>query len=359
MLTHASPRLRRSARQQATLCVAAATAHLPRFFVSFFSSSSSSSGRRRGRNHHRQQRRKQQHEHQLWTPYNDATSVDMLKPHLWFPAAREMRRKIFLHVGPTNSGKTHHAVERLKASASGVYCAPLRLLAWEIFERLGQGSGRPDEDQPQANDALLPGLPCNLRTGQEKVLTTGAMHTACTVEMTDVRTAVDCAVVDEIQNISDPNRGWAWTHVLLGLPAREIHACGDPASVALVQRLCAEMGEDVEVIHYDRKSPLQVARKSLPGLHSVEAGDCVIAFSRKEIHRLKQEIEIRSNFAHKCCMVYGSLPPETRRDQAKLFNEPGWREGEGVVGRRARARWGVKLPRLSRCILSTCTYSDM
>ena len=58
-------------------------------------------------------------------------------PHEWFPEARKMGpRQIYYHMGPTNSGKTKNALESLKKAKTGIYCAPLRLLAWEITETL-------------------------------------------------------------------------------------------------------------------------------------------------------------------------------------------------------------------------------
>ena len=53
-------------------------------------------------------------------------------PHEWFPQARKMKRKVVYHHGPTNSGKTFSALEDLEKSGTGIYCAPLRLLAWEV-----------------------------------------------------------------------------------------------------------------------------------------------------------------------------------------------------------------------------------
>lgn len=53
-----------------------------------------------------------------------------------YPAARRLKRSIICHVGPTNSGKTYEALERLRGAANGVYCGPLRLLAWEVHEKL-------------------------------------------------------------------------------------------------------------------------------------------------------------------------------------------------------------------------------
>ncbi len=64
--------------------------------------------------------------------------TDLTSPASWYPAARMMRRRVVAHVGPTNSGKTHAALLELKAAASGVYCGPLRLLAWEVRMRTNQ-----------------------------------------------------------------------------------------------------------------------------------------------------------------------------------------------------------------------------
>ena len=141
------------------------------------------------------------------------SATNLLRPHMWFPKARSMRRKIICHMGPTNSGKTFRAIEKLKAADSGVYCGPLRLLAWEIFERLNEQE-----------------IPCSLITGQELEEKEGAKVLSCTTEMVDVTTEYDVAVIDEIQLIGDADRGWAWTRALLGVPAKEVHVCGEPAA---------------------------------------------------------------------------------------------------------------------------------
>ena len=57
---------------------------------------------------------------------------DLSKPHLWYPLARRHKRVIYYHSGPTNSGKTTEALKKLADSNTGIYCAPLRLLAWEV-----------------------------------------------------------------------------------------------------------------------------------------------------------------------------------------------------------------------------------
>ena len=101
-------------------------------------------------------------------------STDLRLPHELYPAARAMRRTVHAHVGPTNSGKTHAALEALRSARSGVYCGPLRLLAWEIHDRLNR------ED-----------VPCTLRTGQEVREAEGAAHSACTIEMCHVGHGVE------------------------------------------------------------------------------------------------------------------------------------------------------------------------
>ncbi|KAH6948432.1 hypothetical protein HPB50_024373 [Hyalomma asiaticum] len=94
------------------------------------------------------------------------------------------------------------------------------------------------------------GTPCDLVTGEERrcVLPDGqpAPHVACTVEMAAVHTPYDVAVIDEIQMMRDPQRGWAWTRALLGLAAKELHLCGEAAAVGLVRNLLASLGEELE-----------------------------------------------------------------------------------------------------------------
>jgi ATP-dependent RNA helicase SUPV3L1/SUV3 len=59
-------------------------------------------------------------------------NIDIRSPEKWYPAARKMKRRIVYHMGPTNSGKTYEALQSLMKAKNGIYCAPLRLLAWEV-----------------------------------------------------------------------------------------------------------------------------------------------------------------------------------------------------------------------------------
>lgn len=232
-------------------------------------------------------------------------TVDLRRPHQWFPVARSLRRRVVYHAGPTNSGKTYNALAAMRAARSGVYCGPLRLLAMEVYDTCNAG-----------------GTYCSLVTGQERRLVPGARHTACTVEMVAMGTRVDVAVIDEIQMMGDASRGWAWTRALMGVPANEVHLCGDGSALALVAGICGEMGEELEVRRYERFSALAVEGGGLAGGYAAAApGDCIVAFSRKDIYAIKQLVE--QSTAHRACVVYGALPPETRRQQARLFNEEG------------------------------------
>ena len=197
-------------------------------------------------------------------------------------------------------------MERLKRSSSGVYCSPLRLLAWEISETLNKY-----------------GTKCDLVTGQELKRVEDAAHVACTVEMVDVNKVVDCAVIDEIHLIGDDFRGYAFTRALLGTPALEVHLCGDTSCVELIDKICKDTGDKLRIRNYERLSPLNVAnevfsRKRLE--QNVEKGDCFVAFSRKAVYALKSEIERRVPL--RACVIYGGLPPEARSRQAELFNKP-------------------------------------
>ncbi|KAI7817086.1 P-loop containing nucleoside triphosphate hydrolase protein [Gamsiella multidivaricata] len=239
---------------------------------------------------------------------------DLRFPTEWNPAARLLKRKIIMHVGPTNSGKTYSALLRLQEADSGVYLSPLRLLAHEIFERMNKV-----------------GKPCNLVTGEERRYGVhdvngipdplAAKIVSSTIEMANLDRKVDIAVVDEIQMLADPDRGWAWTQALVNLPAKEIHLCGEPTVVELVKKICALTNEEVIVNHYDRLSKLELQEESLRGnFKKIQKGDCVVTFSRKNIFAVKKAIEEETGLL--CAVAYGSLPPESRSSQARLFNEP-------------------------------------
>jgi ATP-dependent RNA helicase SUPV3L1/SUV3 len=157
--------------------------------------------------------------------YNDKLGgfrsyLDLSDPYSWYPLNnRKFPRRIVCHVGPTNSGKTFNAIKRLKNSRSGVYCAPLRLLAAELHEKLNNE-----------------GNPCLLRTGEiirdekgnsisleefEDAIQNVPLY-SCTSEMIKLDKSYDVAVIDEIQLMADDQRGWAFSQAFLGVDADEV-----------------------------------------------------------------------------------------------------------------------------------------
>lgn len=231
---------------------------------------------------------------------------DLRVPANWYPEARAIERKVIFHAGPTNSGKTYHAIQRYLAAKSGVYCGPLKLLAHEIFEK--------------SNTA---GVPCDLVTGEERTFVDlegrAASHVACTIEMCSVSTPYEVAVIDEIQMIKDPSRGWAWTRALLGLCAEEIHICGEPAAIDFIRELMYTTGEEVEVHTYQRLTPFAILDHAVESLDKLRPGDCIVCFSKNDIYSISRQIEARGL---ECAVIYGSLPPGTKLSQAKKFNDP-------------------------------------
>ncbi|CAK7264895.1 RNA helicase [Sporothrix epigloea] len=254
--------------------------------------------------------------------------ADFRFPYEWYPATRTMQRTIHLHVGPTNSGKTYRALLALENAQSGIYAGPLRLLAHEIYARF-LAKGRPcalitGEEQrfPTADGTPIDPLdPSSALSGDGAKRVADSYFQSCTVEMTPLNKRVDVAVIDEIQMIADPDRGWAWTQAFLGVQAREVHLCGEERAVKLIQALCARIGDKCVVHKYQRLSGLRTMNESLRGdFSNLRKGDAVVSFSRVVLHSLKAGIEQATG--RRCAIVYGSLPPETRAQQAALFNDP-------------------------------------
>ncbi|KAG6382344.1 hypothetical protein SASPL_157991 [Salvia splendens] len=234
-----------------------------------------------------------------------------------------------MHVGPTNSGKTYHALKRLELSPSA-------------------------------------------HSGQEREEIDGAKHKAVTVEMSDVNSDYSCAVVDEIQDVcvslakqlylldyvGVQNKGFSFTRALLGICADELHLCGDPAAVPLIKEILKVTDDVVEVKYYDRLSPLVPLDVPLGSFSKIRTGRLMYSVSdplylptdtqlqvfecllkspcRQEpcackpktnglhIKKLpKYGPDLHHNFyrliedqrQHMCSVVYGSLPPATRSRQ--------------------------------------------
>jgi ATP-dependent RNA helicase SUPV3L1/SUV3 len=202
-------------------------------------------------------------------------------------------------VGPTNSGKTHAAIELLRAAKSGIYLAPLRLLALEVYERLNEL-----------------GAPASLVTGEERIINPAARFVSSTVEMADLRRELDVAVIDEAQMLEDPQRGWAWTLAIAGIRAKRVVLCGSAEGLHAAQRLAARLGVPITVRSFERKNPLRVVPAI--ALTQLRPGDAVIGFSRKSVVELQGAV---AKLGFTSAAIYGSLSPAVRRREAERFRE--------------------------------------
>jgi ATP-dependent RNA helicase SUPV3L1/SUV3 len=225
----------------------------------------------------------------------------------FFTDARNLgKRKLTLFVGPTNSGKTYHALNEMARHESGVYLAPLRLLALEGQEELSKR-----------------GRPTSFLTGEERDIVPGARFTASTIEMLNLYKTVDCALIDEVQNLADSHRGWAWTQALVGVPARQVLMTGSLDCVELVKELAEYLGEELEILRLERKTPLRALEQAVRLSDPLEPGTAIIAFSRRDVLGIREVLEERKIATS---VIYGALSPEVRRNEANRF-----RKGETSV----------------------------
>ena len=242
------------------------------------------------------------------------------RPENEYPETRAMKRRFILHIGPTNSGKTHDALERLKQAEHGAYFGPLRLLALEVYDRLNSEH-----------------VPCSMITGEETLEVPGAVCQACTVEMLNDHEYFDVAVVDECQMAADPYRGHNWTRAVLGLRAEEIHLCMAPEAEDIMVQMIKRCGDSFQIVRHKRNTRLTLEKKPYSLKRDLKKGDALIVFSKKSVLALAAHLE---NQGVRCSVIYGSLPPATRREQVRRFLE---RETEVVVSTDAIGM-GLNLP---------------
>ena len=221
-----------------------------------------------------------------------------LHPKDEYPEARAMRRRFILHLGGTNTGKTYAGFQRLKTAPTGVYLAPLRLLALEAQETL-----------------LDAGVDCALTTGEEEDRREGDTHVAATAEKLDLRARYDVAVIDECQMIADPARGYAWTRAILGVLAPEVHLCAAPEAKNLLIRLIESCGDSCEIELHKRRTPLVCMSHTVDFDH-IRPGDALISFSKVGV--LSAAEDLRQS-GKEPAIIYGALPYATRRRQMDGF----------------------------------------
>lgn len=260
-------------------------------------------------------------------------SINLAEYPASFEVAHRMPRRFVALLGPTNSGKTHEAMEALAKAKTGVYLAPLRLLALENYERLREVERNGES------------LKVSLITGEERRVEEGATHVASTVEMLDTTRCVDVAVIDEIQMLADRDRGAAWTAAVCGAPASTIYLVGAPEARKAIEALARRLDCPLEVHIKGRKAPLSMEDKPVRKLRNLRRGDAVIAFSRREVLMWRDMI---TEMGFSVATVYGNLSPEVRRAQAARFREG---TADIVVGTDAIAM-GLNLP-IQRVVMTT------
>jgi ATP-dependent RNA helicase SUPV3L1/SUV3 len=260
-------------------------------------------------------------------------SINLAEYPASFEMARRLPRRFIALLGPTNSGKTHQAMEALAKAKSGIYLAPLRLLALENYERLLNA-------QPGGKEIKV-----SLVTGEERRIVEGATHVASTVEMLDTNTRVDVAVIDEIQMLGDRDRGAAWTAAVCGAPAPVVYLVGALEARRAVEALAERLECPLEVHTLKRKAPLAMEPGPVRKLRNLRRGDAVIAFSRRDVLMWRDMIT-ENGFS--VATVYGNLSPEVRRAQAARFRDG---SADIVVGTDAIAM-GLNLP-IERVVMTT------
>ena len=201
-------------------------------------------------------------------------------------------------LGPTNTGKTHLAMERLLAHASGIIGFPLRLLARENYDKMVARKGA-------RHVALI--------TGEEKILPPEARWFSCTVEAMPLDRRAEFVAVDEIQLCADPDRGHVFTERLL-------HARGMVETMFLgaetIRPLLRRLVPQAEIDTRPRLS--QLAHAGPMKLTKLPPRSAVVAFSAGEVYAIAELIRRRRGG---CAVVMGRLSPRTRNAQVALYQE--------------------------------------
>jgi ATP-dependent RNA helicase SUPV3L1/SUV3 len=208
------------------------------------------------------------------------------------------RPRVKAVLGPTNTGKTHLAIERMLGHASGIIGFPLRLLARENYDRMVARKGA-------RSVALI--------TGEEKIVPPDAKWFSCTVEAMPLDRHVEFVAVDEIQLCADPDRGHVFTERLL-------HARGMVETMFLgaetIRPLLRHLVPDASIETRPRLSKLTYAGPAK--LVRLPPRSAVVAFSAAEVYAIAELIRRRKGG---CAVVMGRLSPRTRNAQVALYQE--------------------------------------
>ena len=207
-----------------------------------------------------------------------------------------IKNKITAVLGPTNTGKTHLAIETMLSFESGMIGFPLRLLAREVYDKVTKKIG-------VDKVALI--------TGEEKIIPSNSKFFLCTVESMPIDKQLDFVGIDEIQMCADHERGHIFTDRLLNMR-------GDKLTMFMgsytIKNIISKLDDDIEFINRNRLSRLTYSgHKKISRINRKTA---IIAFSAEEVYAIAELIRRQKGGA---AIVMGSLSPKTRNAQVNLY----------------------------------------
>jgi ATP-dependent RNA helicase SUPV3L1/SUV3 len=199
-------------------------------------------------------------------------------------------------LGPTNTGKTHYAIERMLAHRTGVIGLPLRLLAREVYDRIVAQRG-------PSVVALV--------TGEERIVPERAQYWVCTVEAMPLEIGADFVAIDEIQLCADPERGHVFTDRLLR--ARGLHETLFMGAETMRQ-VIAHLVPGVSFMKRDRFSELSYTGSKK--ISRMPPRSAIVGFSVENVYAIAELIRRQKGG---CAVVMGALSPRTRNAQVALY----------------------------------------
>ena len=206
------------------------------------------------------------------------------------------KNKLTAVLGPTNTGKTHLAIETMLSFESGIIGFPLRLLAREVYEKVIKKTSL---------DKVA------LITGEEKIIPSNAKYFLCTVESMPIDKQVEFVGVDEIQMCADHERGHIFTDRLLNMRGEKLTMLMGSNTI---KNIISKLEDDIEFINRERLSKLTyVGHKKISRINRKTA---IIAFSAEEVYAIAELIRRQKGGA---AIVMGSLSPKTRNAQVELY----------------------------------------
>ena len=207
-----------------------------------------------------------------------------------------IKNKITAVLGPTNTGKTHLAIETMLSFDSGMIGFPLRLLAREVYDKIIK---KVNLDKV----ALI--------TGEEKIIPSNAKYFLCTVESMPIDKHLDFVGIDEIQMCADHERGHIFTDRLLNLRGAKLTML---MGSNIVKNIVSNLKDDIEFINRNRFSKL--VYEGHKKISRIQRKTAIIAFSAEEVYAIAELIRRQKGGA---AIVMGSLSPKTRNSQVELY----------------------------------------